>query len=120
MNGEQIFGIIIMCFVGFGCGLLFFGIGYSAQISKKPMHFYSGTSVDPKTISDIPAYNRENARMWKFYSIPYWLTGVTALLSIFDERLMAICSILIGIACTAGIAWLVLTYKRIHNKYRIP
>jgi len=119
MNSEQIFGIIIMCFVGFGCGLLFYGIGYSAQISSKPIHFYSGTSVDPKTISDIPAYNRENARMWKIFSAPFWLTGFVALLSIFEERLSALCGILIGIACTAGIAWLVLTYKRIYNKYRI-
>ena len=120
MSGEQIFGMIIMCFVGFGCGALFFGIGYFAESSKKPIHFYSGTSVDPNTITDIPSYNRENARMWKLYSVPYWLTGVIGILSAFDERLSAICGILIGIAGTAGIGWLVLTYKRIYNKYRIP
>ena len=119
MDGEQILGVIIMCFVGFGCGLLFYGIGYSAQISSKPMHFYSGTSVDPKSISDIPAYNRENARMWKIFSVPFWLTGIVALLSIFVERLAALCGILIGVACTVGIAWLVLTYRKIYNKYRI-
>ena len=46
-----------------GCALLFVGIGLYSFRLKKPMWFWSGTTVDPESISDIPAYNRANGKM---------------------------------------------------------
>ena len=65
MSGEEILGAIVMFFCGFGCGGLFYWIGTWASQRKDPMHFWTGSTVDPKTISDIPAYNQANAQMWK-------------------------------------------------------
>ena len=80
MDRERIAGIIIMTFVSILCGVMFYGIGIWAMKRKNPMHFYSGTSIDPGTISDIPAYNAENAKLWKQYSVPYFLSGILAIM----------------------------------------
>lgn len=119
MKSEAIFDIIMMVFFGFGCGALFYWIGVWAQKRKDPMHFWSGSSVDSKTISDIPAYNYANARMWKIYSIPYWVTGVIGLLCVIDIRLSILSMIPIGLACTVGIWWLIHTYRKIEKQYKV-
>ena len=119
MNGEEIFSIILMTFVNLLCAGIFYGIGAWAQSRKDPMHFYSGTTVDPKTISDVPAYNRDNARLWKQYSIPFWLCAVCAFGSIWVEVLMKISIALLVVGCTLGSGWLVWKYSKIHSKYRI-
>ena len=117
MDGERIAGIIIMSLVSFGCGVLFFLIGVWAKKSKTPMHFYSGIKLDPNTISDIPAYNRENSRLWKQYSLPYFLSGVLAVASAFSEVLFTVSTVLVIIASTLGIFWLIWHYQKIGNKY---
>ena len=119
MNGERIFSIILMTCVNLLCAGIFYGIGAWAQSRKDPMHFYSGTTVDPKTISDVPAYNRENARLWKRYSIPFWLCALCAFGSIWVEVLMKISIALLVVGCTLGSGWLVWKYSKIHSKYRI-
>lgn len=119
MTGEQIFGLILILGVFWGCGAVFFGIGIWASKRKDPMHFYSGTKIDPKTISDIPAYNRENSRMWKLYSIPYWLAGVCGMFGVFQSWAAILGLVLIVAACTAGIWWLLREYKRIATKYHV-
>ena len=118
MEGAQIFGVIMMCFGGFGCGALYFWIGHWAESRKDPMHFYTGTTVDPKTITDVPAYNRENAKMWKQFSVPFWLCGLCAFGSIWLESLMTVSIIMIVLACTVGIGWLVWKYNRILKTYQ--
>lgn len=120
MDGEQIFGIIIICFISLICGAVFYGLGVYAKLSKQPMHFYSGTVVDPKTISDIPAYNRANEKMWKTFSIPFWLSFLFGILNIFDGRFSALSWIFIFLSCTVGIGWLVWQYNRICKTYMIP
>lgn len=118
MDGEAIFGIIMIVFCGFGCGALFYWIGAWASNRKDPMHFWSGSTVDPKSILDIPAYNQANAQMWKQYSIPYWLSGILGMLSIFDVRISVFSMVPIGLACTVGIWWLIHTYRKIERKYK--
>ena len=119
MEGERIFGVILMTFVNLMCAGIFYGIGVWAQKRKDPMHFYSGTTVDPKTISDVPAYNRENSRLWKQYSIPFWLCAGCAFGSIWVEGLMTVSIVLLVLGCTVGIGWLVLKYNRILKAYKI-
>lgn len=118
MAGETVFGAIMMMLCGFGCGVLFFWIGVWASSRKDPMHFWSGSTVDPKTISDIPAYNRANARMWKWYSIPFWLSGIMGVLTFFDSRFASLSMIPIGFACTIGIVLLIGIHRRIQKRYK--
>ena len=119
MDGEQIFSIILMTFVNLLCAGIFYGIGVWAQKRKDPMHFYSGTTVDPRTISDVPAYNRENAKLWKQYSIPFWFCAAFAFGSIWMEILMKISVALLIVGCTLGGIWLILKYNRILKAYKI-
>ena len=119
MNGEDIFGVIIMTLVSLLCAGTFYGIGVWAQKRKTPMPFYSGTEIDTKTVSDIPAYNKANSKMWKQYSIPYWFCGLCSLGGIFDSRAVLIAAVMMSAACTIGIGWLLWCYRRIAREYII-
>ena len=119
MDGERIFGIILMTFVNLMCAGIFYGTGVWAQKRKDPMHFYSGTTVDPKTISDVPAYNLENARLWKLYSTPFWLCAGCAFGSIWADVLMKVSVAMLVFGCTLGGVWLVCKYHKIHKKYLV-
>ena len=119
MDGERIFGIILMTFLNLMCAGIFYGIGVWAHKRKDPMHFYTGTTVDPRTISDIPAYNRENEKLWKTYSVPFFLCAACAFGSIWIEGLMTVSIVLLVLACTVGIGWLVWKYSKIHKKYQV-
>ena len=119
MDGERIFSIILMTFVNLLCAGIFYGIGVWARKRKDPMHFYSGSTVDPKTISDIPAYNRANEKLWKTYSIPFWSCAIFALGSIWVDMLMTVSISVLVLACTVGGVWLVLKYNKIHSTYKI-
>ena len=105
-------GTIIGCIISLGCAALFYGIGIYASKKKEPMWFWSGTEVDPSTITDIPAYNLENARLWKLYSLWYWAAG----LGMFINTLAAFYILMAG--GTIGIVLLILRYRRIEKKYR--
>ena len=113
MSGEKIFAIIIMVGSCWFCAAIFCGIAFWALKRKDPMHFYSGTTVDPGTVSDIPAYNREVARMWFVYSGFFWLSGIAA----FFRMMAAV--IIMSLACIPGIFLLVGCYNRIYKKYKI-
>lgn len=119
MEGERLFGIILMTFINLMCAGIFYGIGVWAQKREDPMHFYSGTTVDPKTISDIPAYNRENEKLWKTYSVPFWICALCAFASIWVDVLMTVSIIVLVLGCTVGIGWLVWKYQRILKAYKI-
>ena len=113
MDGEKIGGIVIMVFCCVLCGSIFSGMSVWAKKRKDPMHFYSGTTVDPKTVSDIPAYNKENSKMWMIYSVPFWASGVV---SFFH---MGAAAVIVTVACFPGFLWLIFRYKRICKKYII-
>lgn len=95
------------------CMLIFGGIGVYALKSKKPIHFWSGTTVKPEEISDIRAYNRANAKMWFVFDIPFVVAFVVAP---FEMMIAAGC-ILFG--CTVGLGLIIATYARIEKKYRV-
>ena len=111
MTGEEIFGLIMMLGCCFGCGAMIYGIGLWAEKSKKPFGFWTFKEVKQESISDIPAYNRENARLWKLYAASYFLAGFSAFFSVWIPILILIFS------CTAGIWWLIRGYRRILRKY---
>ena len=106
-------GIIIWSITVFGCALLFLGIGLYAEGRDKPMWFYAGTTVDESKISDVKAYNRENARMWKLYSLWFFASGAIY----FFNAPIAVLILVLG--CTLGIGILIGQFTRIEKKYKI-
>ena len=103
----------IICFVtSLGCAALFYFIGVHAQKREKPMAFWSGSEVPESDITDTKQYNKENAIMWKLYSLWYVLAGVAVIWSeiAFGTLLM--------LACTVGFVQLILTYRHIYKKYK--
>jgi hypothetical protein len=91
---------------------LFSGIGIYAWRRKKPMWFWSGSTVDEKDIADVPAYNRANGIMWLCYSAVFW---IAAILGIFRQELAGV---FLAVGCLAGIPVLVIAYRKIYAKYR--
>lgn len=94
------------------CSLIFGVIALWAFRRKDPMHFWSGSTIRPEEIRDIPAYNRANGIMWAIYTACMVLTGVLSLFSIM------LGVILLVILCVPGIIVLIVIYKRIYNKYK--
>ena len=105
-------GTIIWYITVFGCAMLFCGIGIYAQKIKKPIWFWSGTEVDRTSVSDIPTYNRENAKMWFGYSLWYWAAGL-----LWHWSTMAAVGILV-LGGTLGIVLLIRNYLKIEKKYK--
>lgn len=106
-------GSIIWYFIMLLCTFVFFVIGYIAKKSTKPMHFYSGTEVDPALISDIHAYNRANSRMWNIYALWYLISAFVHVIS----PLLSVVMVVVG--STMGIGILVHVYTKILKKYSI-
>ena len=119
MDGEKIFLVILMTFINLFCAGIFCAIGIWASSRKDPMHFYSGTTIDPRTISDIPAYNRECAKLWKNYSAPFFICAACAFASIWADMLMTISIVVLVLASTVGIGWLIWKYSKILRTYQI-
>ena len=106
-------GTIIWCITVFGCAFLFLGIGIYAEKLEKPMWFWAGTNVDPSKITDVKAYNKENGRMWKIYSLWYFASGIVY----FWNEGISVALLVLG--CTLGIGILVATYNKIEKKYKV-
>lgn len=94
------------------CSLSFGVIAIWAFKRKSPMHFWSGSTVRPEEITDIPAYNRANGLMWTVYTI---FVAVAGILSLFN---ILIGAILLVIICIPGTIILIIAYNRIYHKYR--
>ena len=92
--------------------LFFTGIGIFAWKRKKPMWFWSGSEVREDEISDIPAYNRANGKMWLAFSSVFW---VSLVMGIFRQ---AIAGAFLAVGILAGIPVLVAVYKKIYDKYK--
>ena len=107
-------GKIIMCVISLICATLFFGIGVYAKKSNKPMGFWSGgPQIDASKITDMKKYNNENAIMWQVYSLFYFGSALSAILS------PIISAILLIVGCTLGVGLLIVAYNRICKKYMI-
>ena len=119
MNGESIFGSIVMLMCSLICSGAFLGISVWARRRKDPMHFYSGVPIDPKTVSDIPAYNLANARMWLVFSIPFILATLAGIVSFFAAWASVACALLLFGGCIIGIPLLLLRYRKIADEFII-
>ena len=108
MNKDS---IVMLCIL-VPLAAFFTGIGIFAWTRKKPMWFWSGSTVKESEITDVPAYNRANGIMWICFSLIYW---VAAVLGIFNVKVVGV---VIGVGTIVGIVALIFVYKAIYNKYR--
>lgn len=117
MSNGELTGILVGAFCGFGCGILFYGIGAFAARQKKPMNFWAGQTIAPESVTDIPAYNHACARLWKRFSIPCWLLGILSLLLPLGNWTAILGLVDLVLWGTAGLWWLIRSYKRIERQY---
>lgn len=92
--------------------ILFTGIGIYAWRRKKPMWFWSGSTVRESEVKDIPAYNRANGIMWITYSLIFWVSAFIGFLN--PEA----AGVTLAVGCIGGIPLLIIAYKLIYQKYR--
>jgi len=62
------------------CSLPFGVITIWAFKRKDPMHFWSGSTINPEEITNIHLYNRANGLMWLIYTICMVVTGIVSFL----------------------------------------
>lgn len=105
--------LIVWLVVVIPLSAFFTGLGIFAWKRKKPMWFWSGSTVEDWEITDIPAYNRANGIMWLCYSAVFW---VSALLGILN---LSIAGPVLAAGCLGGIPVLVIAYSKICKKYKI-
>lgn len=117
MDAEQTIGTIIMLFCSWGCGAIFYFIGRHADRSHKPAHFWAGSEIDSRRISDVAAYNHANAVMWKLYSIPYWLAGILSCFCFVGEVFTIAGAVMLFFAALPGIPLLIRKYRQIEKTY---
>ena len=108
MNTDS---IVMLCIL-VPLAAFFTGLGIFAWTRKKPMWFWSGSTVKEDEIEDVPAYNRANGIMWICYSLIFWGAAV---LGIFNVRIVGV---ILGVGTLGGIVALIFIYKAIYNKYR--
>lgn len=92
--------------------VIFLGIGIYSFKNNIPMHFWSGTIVEAKEITEIKAYNKAVGTMWIVYGLLYFISWI---ISVFFKE---IGSILMGLLALPGVIVLILCYNRIYNKYK--
>ena len=92
--------------------LLFTGIGIFAWQRKKPMWFWSGSTVKESEISDVVAYNRANGIMWLVFSLIMWVSTVLGAMN------MKAGGILLTAGCIIGVPLLPVVYGKIYQKFK--
>lgn len=103
---------VIWIIVTLPCTLTFTGLGVYALKSRKPMWFWSGSTVKEYEIRDVKAYNRENGIMWLCYSLVFWVSMILGIWRV------GAAGIVLGAGCLGGIPLLVINYQRIYRKYK--
>lgn len=103
---------IIWLVIMIPCSLLFTGLGIYAMKRKKPMWFWSGSTVKEWEITDVPAYNKANGIMWLAFSVLFWISTVLGAFS------MTAGGILLIAVCVLCMPLLPLVYNRIYRKYK--
>lgn len=117
MTGKQIVELTVLLLCVWGSAALFLVLGIRAEKCKKPVNFWAGKEVDAHRVSDVTAYNHENAVMWKVYSIPFWLSGLLFTLGSLGNVFMIAGLIVLFSACFPGLFFLIRKYKQIEKDY---
>ena len=103
---------IIWLFIMIPVSLLFTGLGIFAWRRKKPMWFWSGSTVNESEISDIPAYNRANGIMWLVFSLLMWISTILGAMNMKTGGIVLIAGSAISVPA------LPVVYSKIYRKYK--
>ena len=104
---------LLILIIDLAAALLFTAIGVYAWRREKPMWFWADSAPDPATLTDIPAYNRANGKMWLAYSLIFWLSAPVCLIN------EVVGGLLMAILALAALPFLATAYKKIYRKYHI-
>ena len=103
------FGVAVTCWL---CALIIGACAFWIYKRKKPIHFFSGTTIDSKEIIEISAYNRENALLWAIYAVCFVAAGI---LSLFNGIAGIILMLVLFMPCLIP---MYILHKRIYKKYK--
>ncbi len=92
--------------------LLFTGLGFFAWRRKKPMWFWSGSTVKESEISDVTAYNRANGIMWLVFSLIMWVSTILGAVNAKAGGILLIAG------CIIGVPILPIVYGKIYRKFK--
>ena len=92
--------------------LLFTGLGIYAWKRKKPMWFWSGSTVEEEEISDVRGFNRANGIMWIAYSGVFWIATVIGCFSPMIGGIVLCAGAVIGAIVMAVV------FEKIRAKYK--
>ena len=105
-------GRIVWLIIMLPVSLLFTGLGIYAWRRKKPMWFWSGSTVEESEITDVPAYNRANGIMWLAFSAIFWASTILGCLRMKTGGIVMLAG------CALCIPILPFVYGRIYRKYK--
>lgn len=103
-------GRIIGFICYFMCAAAFWTIAKFGKDSKDPISFWSGDTSLKGKIKDVPAYNREMARVYTIYGWAYFAAAV-------GGAIHPIAGVVIMLADLVAIFFVYRAYKKILSKY---
>ena len=103
-------GRIIGCMSCVLCGLPFLYIGTYEKNNKEPISFWTGDTSLSSKLKDIQSYNLKMAKLYKNYSIAYFISAITFIFSPIIGMIILCISIL-------GIFVIYKYYKKYLNLY---
>jgi hypothetical protein len=109
---EKVMDNIIWLIIMIPVSLLFTGIGIYALRRKKPMWFWSGSTIEESEISDVIAYNRANGIMWLVFSLIMWVSTILGAMN------MNVGGIILTAGCIVCVPILPIVYGKIYRKYK--
>ena len=105
-------GSIIWLIIMVPVSMMFTGLGVYAWKRKKPMWFWSGSTVKESEISNIASYNRANGIMWLVFSLVMWVSTILGAMN------MKAGGILLIAGCIIGVPLLPIVYGKIYRNYK--
>ena len=103
-------GRIIGFICYFMCAAAFWSIAKFGKDGKDPISFWSGDTSLKGKVKDVPAYNREMAKVYNIYGWAYFAAAV-------GGAIHPIAGVVIMLADLVGIVFVWRAYKKILSKY---
>lgn len=108
---ENIIGNIVAFTSCLLCAIPFLIISKYDKDSATPITFWSGDKSLKEKVTDIPAYNKEMANLYKLLGFGFIVCGIGCIIYLlFGVVLLFLC-------CTLGLFLVYKKYKTILNKY---
>lgn len=102
---------MLFMLISWFCGAVFVLLGFSCFKRRTPVSFWSGTEVKKQEVTNVKKYNFANGVMWCIYSVFFWIAGLAAVINSTASVVFLV------LACTVGIAGLILGYGWIKRRY---